>query len=234
LWDDYGVRSDILPFTHGFPRADIHELLTVDLLHQLIKGKFKDHLVTWVNEYLQLEHGEKRAHKILIELQAKVFKISAIPEFPGLRRFPDGRNFSQWTGDDSKSLRKVCLSIFTWDDIDLEFLILIYLPAVAGYLPSHMVKCLAAFLDFCYTVRRNSITTEDFLKLKDLLGRFHQYRKVFINCGVRADISLPRQHSLLHHIPSIILFGCPNGLCSSITESKHIRAVKEPCRRSSR
>lgn len=30
------------------------------------------------------------------------------------------------------------------------------------------------------------------------------------------------------------LFGAPNGLCSSITESKHIPAVKEPWRRSSR
>ena len=33
---------------------------------------------------------------------------------------------------------------------------------------------------------------------------------------------------------SIQLFGSPNGLCSSITESKHIKAVKEPWRRSSR
>jgi hypothetical protein len=29
-------------------------------------------------------------------------------------------------------------------------------------------------------------------------------------------------------------FGAPNGLCSSITESKHIKAVKKPWRRSSR
>ena len=28
-------------------------------------------------------------------------------------------------------------------------------------------------------------------------------------------------------------FGAPNGLCSSITESKHIKAVKQPWRRSS-
>jgi len=34
--------------------------------------------------------------------------------------------------------------------------------------------------------------------------------------------------------PSIQLFGSPNGLCSSITESKHIKAVKEPWRRSNR
>ncbi|EGO21962.1 hypothetical protein SERLADRAFT_441174 [Serpula lacrymans var. lacrymans S7.9] len=30
------------------------------------------------------------------------------------------------------------------------------------------------------------------------------------------------------------MFGAPNGLCSSITESKHIKAVKEPWRRSNR
>jgi hypothetical protein len=30
------------------------------------------------------------------------------------------------------------------------------------------------------------------------------------------------------------MFGAPNGLCSSITESKHIKAVKEPWRQSSR
>jgi hypothetical protein len=32
----------------------------------------------------------------------------------------------------------------------------------------------------------------------------------------------------------IRLFGAPNGLCSSITEAKHIKAVKEPWRRSNR
>jgi hypothetical protein len=43
-------KADTLfqPFTHSFPRADIHELLSPDLLHQVIKGIFKDHLVQWV------------------------------------------------------------------------------------------------------------------------------------------------------------------------------------------
>lgn len=34
-------------------------------------------------------------------------RISAVPPFPGLRRFPDGRDYNQWTGDDSKALMKV-------------------------------------------------------------------------------------------------------------------------------
>ncbi|KAJ7457137.1 hypothetical protein B0H11DRAFT_2160829 [Mycena galericulata] len=213
LWDDYGIRADIVPFTNDFPRADIHELLSSDLLHQVIKGTFKDHIVSWINEYLLLEHGEKRSHEIIQDIDRR---LSAVPEFPGLRRFPDGRDFNQWTGDDSKALMKI------------------YLAAVAGYLPSKMVKCLSAFMDFCYLVRRNAISTPDLASIKGALARFHLYRTIFIECGVRIDISLPRQHSLVHYVRFIQLFGSPNGLCSSITESKHIKAVKEPWRRSSR
>ena len=35
-----------------FPRADIHKLLAPELLHQVVKETFKDHLVTWVKELL--------------------------------------------------------------------------------------------------------------------------------------------------------------------------------------
>jgi hypothetical protein len=99
-----------------------------------------------------------------------------------------------------------------------------------------MVKCLSAFLDFCYIARRNALTTDDLEDLKDALNRFHRHREVFVGtAGVNGDrISLPRQHSLIHYSRSIELFGSPNGLCSSITESKHIKAVKEPWRRSNR
>jgi hypothetical protein len=39
----------------------------------------------------------------------------------------------------------------------------------------------------------------------------------------------------MNHYPDTIrLFRAPNGLCSSITEAKHIKAVKEPWRRSNR
>jgi hypothetical protein len=83
-WDDFGTVADVTvslsyipievshdiyvlcqPFTEHFPRADIHELLAPDLLHQLIKGTFKDHLVTWIENYLTRTHPAKRAKEIL-------------------------------------------------------------------------------------------------------------------------------------------------------------------------
>lgn len=109
-----------------------------------------------------------------------------------------------------------------------------YLAAITGHVPSEMVKCLAAFMDFCYLVRRNALTSDMLHEVEDTLAQFHHHRDIFIQSGVRIDISLPRQHALKHYPRSIRFFGSPNGLCSSMTESKHIKAVKEPWRRSSR
>lgn len=93
LWDTWGIIKELVvcsfctcsfygsfqaptenhqqPFTNDFPRADIHELLAPDLLHQVIKGAFKDHLVTWVGEYLVLTHGEAKANAILADIDVR-------------------------------------------------------------------------------------------------------------------------------------------------------------------
>lgn len=89
LWDEWGIVGDIvvrLPFcvshrhnftnmsqlfTSLFPRSDIHTLLAPDLLHQLIKGTFKDHLVDWVGYYLEETHGKTRAKEILDDIDRR-------------------------------------------------------------------------------------------------------------------------------------------------------------------
>ncbi|KAI6003078.1 hypothetical protein EDD15DRAFT_2157546 [Pisolithus albus] len=214
LWDEWGIDGNVIPFTEDFPRADIRQLLAPDILHQLVKGTFKDHLVEWVGKYLELEYGKAGAKERLADIDRR---IAAAPPFPGLRRFPDGRGFSQWTGDDSKALMKV------------------YLPAIEGHVPDGVIRTFRAFLEVCYIVRHNVITDDTLVELKDALNRFHQYRTVFKDIGVRPEgFSLPRQHSLVHYEALIRLFGAPNGLCTSITESKHITAVKKPWRRSNK
>ncbi|KAF7303447.1 hypothetical protein MIND_00573500 [Mycena indigotica] len=212
MWDNYGVVGDIIPFTADFPRADIHELISVDLLHQIIKGTFKDHIVDWIELYIKQVNEPAQAERILADIDRR---IAVAPPFPGLRRFPVGRGFKQWTGNDSKGLMKV------------------YLPAIIGHVPSEMVQAVAALIEFCYLVRR-SVIDEDTLQIIDeTIRRYHHYREAFRVVRPQG-FSLPRQHALKHYIARIMDFGVPNGLCSSITESKHIRAVKRPYRCSNR
>ncbi|KIM60579.1 hypothetical protein SCLCIDRAFT_123900, partial [Scleroderma citrinum Foug A] len=213
IHENYGLDGDTVPFTNDFPRADIHEMLSPDILHQLIKGGFKDHLVDWVERYLHRIHGKARADKILDEIDRR---IAAVAPFSGLRRFPQGRHFKQWTGDDSKGLMKV------------------YLPAIEGFVPKDVIRTFRAFLEFCYLVRRNTITEQALTEIEDALQRFHHFREVFRNSGVIESFSLPRQHAMKHYPYLVRQFGAPNGLCSSITESKHIKAVKRPYRRTNR
>lgn len=169
-----------------------------------------------------------------------IFRIAAVPSFPGLRRFPEGRGFKQWTGDDSKALMKVSkhsihLNMYNYMSVK------VYLPAISEHVPEQMVKCLAAFLDFCYLVRRSTHTESMLNEIDNALTRFHRDRVIFKTLGVRKEgrvrkegLSIPRQHSLVHYKETIQLFGSPNGLCSSITESMHIKAVKDPWRRTNK
>jgi Plavaka transposase len=108
---------------NDFERADIHELLSPDLLHQLIKGTFHDHLVIWVKDYVYAKnHPKAKADEIMDDIDRRLvikytpreethplISIAIVPAFSGLRRFAQGRGFKQWTGDDSKALMKVSL-----------------------------------------------------------------------------------------------------------------------------
>jgi hypothetical protein len=89
-------------------------------------------------------------------------------------------------------------------------------------------------MDAFYIARRNAINSLSLQYLEECVETFHELRTIFVDAGVHISLSLPRQHALKHLYRAIHLFGSPNGLCSSITESKHITAVKRPWRRSSR
>ena len=90
LWIEYEIDDDIIvrhfivmlicypslilhsqPFTSDFPRGNIYEMISPDLLHQLIKGTFKDHLVTWICQYLVIQHGERHAGVILDDIDRR-------------------------------------------------------------------------------------------------------------------------------------------------------------------
>jgi hypothetical protein len=80
--------------------------------------------------------------------------IRAAPPFTGLRNFPEGRGFKQWTGDDSKGLMKVRIH-FLLAIVAPKFHYLILLPNRCTYLQSkdtYLSKWSAQFDHFSTSV----------------------------------------------------------------------------------
>lgn len=85
------------PFWADLPYANIFRCITPDLLHQLHKGMFKDHLVKWTTEGYTAEIDE-------------CFK--RVPSYPGVHIFRRGiSKVTQWTGNEYRQMQKVFLPI---------------------------------------------------------------------------------------------------------------------------
>jgi len=60
----------------------------------------------------------------------------------------------------------------------------VFLPAIAGMVPSGMLCAITAFLDFCYLVRRSQIDESVLDQIDDAVNHFHRERHIFIELGI--------------------------------------------------
>jgi hypothetical protein len=97
-FEDAGLHVVDYPFWVELPYCEIFKCFTPDILHQLHKGLFKEHLFSWCTEIVSQEEID--------------IWFQTLPPHSTLRHFHHGvTHLKQWTGMEAKNVEKVFVGV---------------------------------------------------------------------------------------------------------------------------
>ena len=195
-FDDQGLRP-VDPFWKNLPNCDIFSTFTPDLLHQLHKGVFGDHLSVWARNIIDNDDEIDQRFKMMTR-------------HPSLRHFHKGISLvSQWSGQEYKEVEKVFLGV------------------IAGAADANVVSAVRAALDFIYYAHFERHTGSTLKRLETAWTDFHEKKSVFITHGIRKDFNFPKLHSMQHYVHMIKSHGTVDGFNTELPERLHIIIAKD-------
>ena len=193
---EQGIRF-VDPFWKDLPHCDIFSCFTPDILHQLHKGVFNDHVSEWAMSAASAKRPEFDR------------RFKAMPSHPSLRHFKSGiSHVSQWTGTERKEMEKVFLG--TLLNVSSEPII-------------HAVRHL---LNFIYLAHYEMHTDETLRQLEQSWEKFTAAKRIFLNKGIRKNFEIPKIHSMQHYVEMIRSHGTADGYNTEASERLHIDYAK--------
>ncbi|QRV96544.1 hypothetical protein RhiJN_24562 [Ceratobasidium sp. AG-Ba] len=209
-WNGYSRTINTLgirptrPFWADLPFVEISNCLTPDLLHQLDKGVFGDHILRWTTTLL----GENEMDR----------RTKGMPRFQDLRHFSKGISvISSWTGKEAKALARTFMSIVAGTDN----------PRLVTAAKSILDFMFRAHRHELSEVDLQAMD-QDLLEFDAVKNVFvHPKKKGLLNHEQRFH-KIVKIHSLTHYTYLIRELGAPQGFSTEITERLHIDYVKKP------
>lgn len=195
---DWDLRP-VNPFWVDLPHCNIFQCFTPDILHQLHKGMFKDHMVKWATAAINVDGPDR-----FVDAQQKSevdHRFQAMTRHPSLQHFKKGISLiSQWTGNEYKNMEKVFLSV------------------IAGAADEEVTQCVRGVLDFIYYAHYEEHTTESLKKLEDSWHTFHNHKHVFVDQEIHDHFNIPKIHSMAHYASMICSHGSTGGYNTEASE----------------
>ncbi|KDQ19373.1 hypothetical protein BOTBODRAFT_96113, partial [Botryobasidium botryosum FD-172 SS1] len=197
-FEDEGWKDVYPPFWADLPHTNIFTCITPDLLHQVHKGVFKDHLLEWCSAIIGKDELDLRFH--------------VMSSHPSLRHFAGGiSGVSQWTAAVAKQAEKQFLGAIAGaisGPLLLATRALMDVILLAQY-PTHTDKTLADLGDALAKFHQ------------------HKDAYVEAGGRMLPHFDIPKLHALLHYIMSIQQLGGLDGFSSESPERLHIDFAKK-------
>lgn len=188
------------PFWLNLPYFDIYSAFMPDLLHQLHKGVFHAHLVSWCND-------------LMTEGQLDL-RYMSMSSHPRLRQFKSGiTTVKQWTGNEHKMMERVFIAAVG-----------------GGVNNDDAIKAARAVLDFIYLSELRRHTTTTLKELSDALATFHRFKYTFLPVRPSPHFNIPKIHAMQHYVESIMSYGTADGYNTESPERLHIEYAKKAYR----
>ncbi|KAG9089203.1 hypothetical protein FS749_001534 [Ceratobasidium sp. UAMH 11750] len=193
------------PYWARHPYASGPSMFQPDLLHQLWKGVYLNHLVPWWTKLLGKEELDRR--------------FIGLPRYSGDRYFPSGiSQLTQWTGNEARATARVFLPLIA-GDIPRKAV------RAARCVIDFMYRARLPQLDEDDLGRLES-DLEEFHEFKNI------FRARGVHTSIYGFNGIAKLHTVRHYPHQTREMGSPDGYSTEGPERLHIDCVKVPYRAS--
>ena len=231
--DDSWVHP-VQNFAWDQPLVNIHTSMTVDILHQLLKGIVM-HLLQWTTDLLKgkkyqpLPKGGRKRKRLGVRHANTVVRLDhrfrRVPAFTDLHVFKHYSKVKQWTGKEQKSIVRVLLGVVT--------------PLLQEAQAPYAIQCIRAVVDFTLLAMYYVHDDNTQRYMEQALYRLEKYMNIFRDFRPKDDdgeghFNFAKIHALSHYTWSIRMYGTAKGVDTSYFERSHIHTMKEPYKRTNK